>query len=75
MDRRQVFLVKYTLNSENMRISGLVLRVGRAWKRSVDLINSSETKEKQEFGLSDVPYRHVAYDHMEVVTHSTVLLA
>lgn len=28
----------------------------------------SEIREKQEFGLSGVPYRHVVYDHMEVIT-------
>lgn len=45
-----------------------MLRVGTAWKWSIDHIDSSEIREKQEFGLSGVSYRHVVYDHMEVVT-------
>lgn len=60
--------MKYALNLENMRISSHVLRVGTAWKWSVDHIGSSEIKEKQELGLSGVPYKHVVYNHMEVVT-------
>lgn len=63
VDRRQVFLVKYTLNSENMRISSHVLRLCTVWKWSVDHTDSSEIKEKQEFGLGGVPYRHMVYDH------------
>lgn len=69
MDRRQGFFCQvYSELGEHEDFKPQVLRVGTAWKKSVDLIDSSEIKEKQESGLSGVPFRHVVYDHMEVVT-------
>jgi len=45
-----------------------MLRVGTAWRWRVNHTDSSEIKEKQPFGLSDVPYRQAIHEHIEVKT-------